>query len=87
MLTQESVRRPWVNFEAGAAWLAKKVIIPICFRDLTPDQLPKPYSALQAVHLPDEAYYLLRSVAKHLGHSLPPPPVDGGRFRSLREKS
>ena len=28
LLSQESVRRPWVNFEAGAAWLTRKVRIP-----------------------------------------------------------
>jgi len=31
LLSQDSVGRPWVNFEAGAAWLAKKAVIPVCF--------------------------------------------------------
>ena len=59
MLSQKSVRRPWVNFEAGAAWLTKKAVIPVCFGDMSKDQLPKPYSGIQALSLPDEGYYLL----------------------------
>ena len=73
MLSQKSVLRPWVNFEAGAAWLTKKAVIPVCFGDLSKDQLPKPYSGIQAVALPDEAHYLLLSIAHYL-HLVPPDP-------------
>jgi len=66
MLSEKSVKRPWVNFEAGAAW--GKMIIPVCFAGLRKDGLPKPYSSLQAVDLlsfgDDE--YLATSVAHHL---------------------
>src|SRR5947209_18586458 len=31
MLSHISIQRPWINFEAGAAWLAGKPIIPVCF--------------------------------------------------------
>src|SRR6266404_393138 len=31
MLSKRSVARPWGNFEAGAAWLADKAIIPVCY--------------------------------------------------------
>jgi hypothetical protein len=69
MLTNTSVKRPWVNFEAGAAWTREIAIVPVCFRGLTKDDLPKPYSSLQAVDL--KAYgddeYLARSVAHYLG--------------------
>ncbi len=37
MLSQSSVKRPWVNFEAGAAWLRRKHIIP---------QLPQDWNSL-----------------------------------------
>jgi TIR domain len=67
MLTPRSVARPWVNFEAGAAWLADKVIIPICCGTRLKGRLPKPYADFQALELPKEADYLLRSVAGHLG--------------------
>ncbi len=58
--------RPWVNFEAGAAWLADKKLIPVCYGNLSKDALPHPYSATQAVNLQSEAYYLVRSVNRQL---------------------
>jgi len=51
MLSENSVQRPWVNFEAGAAWTRNIVTIPICFGGLQKDNLPKPYSSLQAIDL------------------------------------
>jgi hypothetical protein len=74
MLSKRSVGRPWVNFEAGAAWLSNKVVIPACYGNLTKDLLPKPYSGIQALNLRDETYYLLSSVAHHLGKTPPPQP-------------
>ncbi len=74
MLSPRSVQRPWVNFEAGGAWLTGKAIIPACFNGLTKGNLPKPYSNIQALDLPGDAYYLVRSVSHHLGSLIPPPP-------------
>lgn len=75
MLSPQSVQRPWINFEGGAAWLAKKAVIPVCFHGLTKGQMPKPYSGIQGLDLPDDLYYLLRSVLHHLDpNALPPPP-------------
>jgi hypothetical protein len=62
MLSLRSVARPWVNFEAGAAWLANKALIPVCYGKLSKAALPHPYSGIQALNLPSEAYYLLKSV-------------------------
>ena len=66
VLGQRSVARPWVNFEAGAAWLADKKVIPVCYGNLSKDALPHPYSAIQALTLQPEAYYLLKSVNHQL---------------------
>lgn len=49
LCSKESVGRPWVNFEAGAAWLRDVPIIPVCHTDLKPDDLPLPLKLLQAV--------------------------------------
>ncbi len=75
MLSKASVKRPWVNFEAGAAWLANKKIIPVCFGGLDKGKLPKPYSSYQALDLykQEDQYYLVVSIAKHLGIMTPPP--------------
>jgi hypothetical protein len=75
LMSPTAVGRPWVNFEAGAAWVAGKPVVPVCFGGQARDQLPKPYSVLQAVSLPDDGYYLMRSVAHHLAaNCLVPPP-------------
>ena len=49
LCSKDSVGRPWVNFEAGAAWLRDVPIIPVCHTDLTPAALPLPLQLLQAV--------------------------------------
>jgi TIR domain len=66
LLSPCSVRRPWVNFEAGGAWFAEKVLIPVCHAGLTPDRLPKPYSSLQSLVIPADIEYLITSIHRHL---------------------
>jgi hypothetical protein len=69
ILSEESVQRPWVNFEAGAVWLNSAVVIPVCIKGMTKGTLPKPYSSLQAIELErhDDQYYLLSSICHPLG--------------------
>jgi hypothetical protein len=77
MLSENSVKRPWVNFEAGAAWTRDIITIPVCFGGLAKNDLPKPYSSLQAIdlELPEDHEYLARSVAHHLGIPSPLPEL------------
>jgi TIR domain len=77
LLNTKSIVRPWVNFEAGAAWLANKAIIPACFGGLQKDALPKPYSNLQALSLEDAdgPYYMVTSIFNYLRPTgIPPAP-------------
>ena len=77
LLSKKSVSRPWVNFEAGAAWFKEDTaLIPVCFRGVTKGDLPKPYSSLQALDLDNYAdqYYLVSSVAHYLNIIQPTPP-------------
>src|SRR5713101_2071922 len=87
MLSPRSVSRPWVNFEAGGAWLTGKVIVPVCFCGLKKGSLPKPYSNFQAVEIPEDTYYLIRSISHHLGEAIPPPPLmyDMKEFEQLKQ--
>ena len=85
MLSLESVKRPWINFEAGAAWMRDTKVIPVCFGGLEIDRLPKPYSNLQAVDIEtyDGGYYLVSSIAQYLGLPRPKRPIfttDEGRL-------
>jgi TIR domain len=85
MLSEESVKRPWVNFEAGAAWTRDIVTIPVCFGGLRKEELPKPYSSLQAVDLEtfEDAEYLAVSIAHHLGVEKPGSRTYGTAFAAL----
>lgn len=79
LLSRDSIVRPWVNFEAGAAWLSDKCVIPCCLKGMSKGNLPKPYSSLQALDLNDrnDQHYLLNSVCHHLKKHAPltPPPT------------
>ncbi len=68
IMSSEATSRPWVNFEAGAAWLADKAIVPVCIGGLRAECLPKPYSNFQALSLEDDhgPYYLVASIHHHL---------------------
>jgi hypothetical protein len=76
LLSPESVGRPWINFEAGAAWMGNVKVIPVLFAGLTITTLPKPYSSLQAVEIgnPDGCHYLAASIAHHLNKDKPQRP-------------
>jgi hypothetical protein len=42
LCSPHSVTRPWVNFEAGCAWLKKIPVIPICHSGQRLEHLPSP---------------------------------------------
>lgn len=73
LLSSRSVKRPWVNFEAGGAWLADKKVIPVCVGNLKIGALPKPYSSLQSLELPAQRHYLLTSLKHHLNSDVTLP--------------
>jgi hypothetical protein len=77
MMSNRSVKRPWLNLEAGGAWFGKgnkKLIIPVCYGELKKESLPPPYSSLTAVELSKGKDYLLRSVKEYFG-KLPSPDL------------
>ena len=51
LCSERSVLRPWVNFEAGGAWVAGKRVVPICHAGMEPLRLPEPLKSLQAYNL------------------------------------
>lgn len=73
LLSERSINRAWVNFEAGAVWLARRPVIPICIGGMLIEFLPQPYAGMQSVRLPLDAHYLLTSVHHHLGLQTAPP--------------
>lgn len=59
LVSKESVRRPWINFEAGAGWIRDISVIPICHSGMTVEQLPMPLKALQAINAREEELRLI----------------------------
>ncbi len=53
LCSKASVSRPWVNFEAGAAWLHGIPVVPLCHSGLEPVSLPMPLAALQGGKVSD----------------------------------
>lgn len=42
LCSPQSVQRPWINFEAGAAWIRDIPVIPLCHSGMEPSKLPVP---------------------------------------------
>lgn len=68
-----SVARPWINFEAGAAWTRNIDAIPLCHSGLRPVDLPIPLSLLQGIEAadPDKIKGVFSTVAAKLGSTVP----------------
>jgi hypothetical protein len=71
-----SVRQPWINFEAGGAWVKGAKVIPLCYHGQRKETLPRPLSSLEALDLsePDDVRKLLNIIAKEAG--LRAPEID-----------
>ena len=69
----ESVKRPWIHFEAGAAQIRGIPIFPICHSGLTPAQLPVPLSESEGIEADtsEGIAKLYSSIAGMLGSDIP----------------
>jgi hypothetical protein len=73
LASPESVRRKWINFEAGAAHVRGVPIIPLCHSGLAPAQLPVPLSESEGLVLSGTAGFerFYGAIAAALGSRLP----------------
>ncbi len=53
LCSKESVKRPWINFEAGAGCVKGIPVVPVCHTGMKPADLPIPLNMLQAVEAKD----------------------------------
>ena len=74
LFSNASLQRPWINFEAGAAWIRDVPVVPVCHSGLSPVDLPMPFAVLQAIVLSDASGIgrLYSLLAKRLGVLKPP---------------
>jgi hypothetical protein len=73
LCSEASVRKPWINFEVGAAWIIGKPIIPLCHSGLRPAELPMPLSLRQGIDLSEPAgiQRLYEGLAREFGYGTP----------------
>jgi len=95
LCTPESVKRPWINFEAGAATLLEKNVGPICFAGQKVGQLPSPlnYIRSQAIDCSDDESFeqhfkkFIETIATQIGVSAPTIDVLNSDFyRSIKSE-
>lgn len=55
----ESLKRPWINFEAGCGWIRGVDILPICHSGQKKDDLPHPINNFQALKIEEENFVQL----------------------------
>ena len=53
LLTPSSIKRPWINFEAGGAWALGKHVVPVAAKGLEIDDLPPRFNRKMAIQLSD----------------------------------
>jgi len=73
LCSEESVRRSWVNFEAGASWIRDIPVIPVCHSGMTLRDLPPHLETFQAVDVTkaEGVKNLYRDLASRLRQSSP----------------
>ena len=78
LCSPEAVKRPWINFETGAARQRGTRIVPICHSGLSPKQLPVPLSEFEPVQASDreDLLKLYKHIASVLGSGVPDARLD-----------
>ncbi|TAY75359.1 toll/interleukin-1 receptor domain-containing protein [Rhizobium ruizarguesonis] len=73
LCSPSSISRPWINFEAGAAWAREIEVAPICHSGMRPVDLPLPISLLQGLEAsdPQKVEQVFHLIARQLGSSAP----------------
>lgn len=69
-----SIKRPWINFEAGASWIRKIPVVPVCHSGLRKNALPIPLAMLQAADIDnkDDLNVMFNELTKVLGATVSP---------------
>ena len=68
VLTPNSISRPWVAFETGAAWFNNRTVVLVRTSDLAPEEIPLPLGARQVYRLDqkDEAAVIFHTLGARL---------------------
>jgi len=74
LCSPQSIKRPWINFEAGASWIRKIPVVPVCHSGLRKNGLPIPLAMLQAADIDskDDLSVMFNELTKVLGATVSP---------------
>jgi hypothetical protein len=83
-----SLRRPWIGFEAGSAWMKRVPLLPICHSGQRAGKLPPPFSTFPPLEIeaPTFASDLVTRLAGHLQIATV-PRIDQGAMRADLERA
>lgn len=73
LCSEQSVKRPWVNFEAGAGWVKGIPVVPVCHTGMRPVDLPIPLNMLEAIEATNTVglQRIYKLLASKLGSAVP----------------
>lgn len=73
LCSPKSIKRPWINFEAGAGWIRDIPVVPFCHSGMKPSLLPMPLNLLQAANANEfsSLKLLFPTLAQALGSKAP----------------
>jgi hypothetical protein len=79
LCSPQSIKRPWINFEAGASWIRRIPVVPLCHSGLSKSGLPIPLVMLQGADLDnaEDLKVVFAGLAKILG-AAKTPAIDYG---------
>ncbi|MGO9481702.1 MAG: TIR domain-containing protein [Candidatus Kryptoniota bacterium] len=68
LCSAESLRRSWINFEAGCAWIKEVPLMLICHSGMQKDKLPSPMVEFQAIEINEDTFVndFFESMRTHL---------------------
>lgn len=74
LCSHDSVRRPWINFEAGAGWIKGIPVVPVCHTNMRLVDLPIPLNMLQGITASDSEGWIkvYKLLSAKLGSETPP---------------
>jgi TIR domain len=74
LISPESIKRPWINFEAGCGWIRGVPVIPLCHSGMDFGRLPAPLNRLNGALATDESQLknVFPAIAGAVESALPP---------------
>lgn len=85
-----SIKRPWINFEAGAGWVKNIPVIPVCHSGIEPSKLPIPLTLLEGGVITKKDCYekIFNALARVIDAKIPNVELDDfiDRMKKLEQR-